>query len=378
MADSLETTTPISLELPSNANENVLRNALLMSSLSGRSVALTNIRSFCQPSGLNKPLIAFIELIASFTNADVKGCGLGSTTLVFSPQEPLHIKKSISLDLQGPYGIGMNLVPLVICALYQQKKITISAIGSTHGNDFFSVDVLREHVLKPLHPYAFLLTVTSDKIACQPDGDGQTHVVLEGKHALDNRIPSFSLQLQPTLISIRACLIASKELFVQNTLEHVEDLLHLSLSDYSVPVVIDKQYVQTTESSIALCVSGLFGSADGYDNDTPWIKTINSYYDSQALTQKDDFDTKLYADIAHFKKELTSTRVDAVLAEQLLPLIALQGGKLVCENVTSRLKDYIFVFEQILSVTISIEDNVISSKGFASSIEPEVWSLDEL
>ncbi|MGM5480676.1 MAG: hypothetical protein ACQESC_04425, partial [Nanobdellota archaeon] len=95
------------------------------------------------------------------------------------------------------------------------------------------------------------------------------------------------------------------------------------------------------------------------------------------------FDSRLYALIKDFKKELHTNTVSTDIAEQLIPLIAIQGGSFAVSTITSRMKGFIYVFEKILDISILIDtstaspDITLSSRGYASTIQPSSSDLSD-
>ncbi|MGM5481268.1 MAG: RNA 3'-terminal phosphate cyclase [Nanobdellota archaeon] len=354
-----------------------VRLAIIASALTKKPVTLKNI--CCErgaKSGLSMPLLAFIETMSSATEAEVKGAGVGSETLTFTPKTEFPSKRKLELNLDGPHSIALSLLPLAMAALYAPKKMTLHATGMTHGKNAPTIDVLRESFLRPLMPYAHECRLETKKMAFYPDHDGEVMLAIDGKHELDTACLQFKLEKQSQLAAIRARIVASKELAAKDVVERAEQLLRLAFRDKEVPIVVDTQYVSSTEHACAVSIHGLFGDEEGYDNDKPWIQSADAYLDDDAI--KNNFDTIVYGLIREFEEKLYSPSVDAKLAEQILPLLALQGGEMDVSQVTERLKGYIAVLEQVLGVDVEVNDTTIACKGYASQNVPRIKDLNEL
>lgn len=355
-----------------------MRTALLASALSGKAISINNICTDQKnKSGLSEPLIAFTEAMVSCTDAEIKGLGKGSDTITFSPQKSFTPPRKFKIDLGGPHSIALALIPFAIAGIHSPKRITIEATGMTHGLDAPSVDVLKEYLLRPLMPYADECMLSINKVAFYPDHDGNVTLSVRGKHELDKNSPRFSFKPSSDLVAIRGKLVASKDLAEQNILDRIEQLLRLAYREKQVPLVIDTNYVSSSENACAISLNALFGDQDGYDNDKPWIRQLDRHYRKKDLV--DGFDNRVYEFIREFEASMLSQEIEPLLAEQILPLVALQGGEVKMERITERLKGYAYVLETVLGVTIELgKDGVIRSGGYARNIEPRIKGIDEL
>lgn len=359
-----------------HASGGTVRLALLACAITQRPVVLKNICADRSEPGLSSPMISYIELMKTLTGASVSGVRVGSQTMTFAPSHAVTFPKRVTLDL-GPHSIALHSFPFFILALYQSRPIRFEITGTTHNAGSPSTDVLREHLLKYLHPYTRMLTSSLQVGALYPDSQGRFTVMIRGGNDLDEKIPAFSPEPLQQLSAIRIKALASMDLAADTGLNTIESLLDLSFNEYDVPPIVDVSYTDATDTSLAVSVFALFGNEDGYDNDIPWIHSTDRFF-----SRDDVLDERLAEKIPsmalELKSRMRSKRLDAMAAEQLLPLLALHGGTIQVEEVTLRLKGYIAVLQSVLGVYLEIDRGTITCSGYAQNISPDIADIDNL
>ncbi|MGM5480736.1 MAG: RNA 3'-terminal phosphate cyclase, partial [Nanobdellota archaeon] len=288
-----------------SASGGMIRNAVLASSLSGTPVILKNIFSKREPSGANESILQLISIFAHATKAVVSGLGVGSSTISFQPTIPFHPKKSIALQYKSPHNASLSLFTILIACMYQQRQILIRSNGVTHGKNGPSIDVLNTAFLPFIRSQVDKCVLSINTYSFYPSYDGDILCQIKGKRSLDSTIPRFDPRPHPDLSAVRAVITTNLQgPFAKRTWAYEQILTlafkgvaSLSLNTHTVPLSSD---------GCGITLSALYGKDNGFDTDLPWLHSKDLCGFSDDTTS---FDSRLYALIKDFKKELHTNTV---------------------------------------------------------------------
>ncbi len=153
---------------------NFMRMRLVLSTLSGRALKITNIRSKDTSPGLKEFEASLIRLFDKITNGSKVHVNETGTTLNYSPG--LLIGGKVEHDCSLERGIGYYLEPLLTLAPFCKHPLKVTLRGVTNNDVDPSPDLLKQSALPVLLKFILDdegLELKVDKRGCLPNGGGQ-------------------------------------------------------------------------------------------------------------------------------------------------------------------------------------------------------------
>lgn len=156
----------------------ILRTALALSALTGRSFAIDQIRAKRERPGLQRQHLTAVQAIAAVCDATIEGAELGSTSLSFCPGPiktgnycwPIGSAGSTSLVLQTV------LFPLLLAE--GESRVSIS--GGTHNSQAPTFEFLSESLQPLLAHMGYTVDFKLIKSGYYPAGGGEIQVTIQG------------------------------------------------------------------------------------------------------------------------------------------------------------------------------------------------------
>ena len=152
---------------------NFLRQRLILSTLSGVPVKITNIRSKGESPGLLEYEVELLQLLEKMTNGSKTNISVTGTALVYRPGILLggHVEHACNLQR----GIGYTLEFLLPLVPFCKKTTTIILTGITNGLSDPSVDLLKGTSLPLLKKFGVSDEVNLEvkKRGMPPEGGGK-------------------------------------------------------------------------------------------------------------------------------------------------------------------------------------------------------------
>ncbi|MBC7186856.1 MAG: RNA 3'-terminal phosphate cyclase [Calditrichaeota bacterium] len=155
----------------------VLRSALTLSLLTGKSFQIQNIRARRPKPGLMAQHLKAIEAAASVGQAQVQGAALGSTTLRFAPGVVTPGTYRFDIGTAGSTSLVAQTVavPLSRCAAASALTIT----GGTHVPWSPCFHFLQLHWLPLLAQAGFRISMELERAGFYPEGGGVIRMTVE-------------------------------------------------------------------------------------------------------------------------------------------------------------------------------------------------------
>ncbi|KAF5292854.1 hypothetical protein FQR65_LT11106 [Abscondita terminalis] len=153
---------------------NYLRQRLVLSILSGKSLRIDDIRSFDDYPGVHEFEVNLIRLLDKLTNGSIIELNETGTSLFFQPGL-LHGGR-IHHDCSLNRGIGYYLEPLVMLGLFCKESLDITLCGITNNNIDPTVDYILNAflpILKRFTIYHQNLELKILKRGMAPNGGGE-------------------------------------------------------------------------------------------------------------------------------------------------------------------------------------------------------------
>jgi len=319
----------------------ILRTALGLAVLTGKSCRIYNIRAKRKEAGLKEQHLQAVKALATLCDATVKGAYLGSQQLEFIPRAVKETLLNIKITTAG--SVGLVLQALLIPAVKYNLQLHIEG-GATFGK-----------WAPPIYYINSVLSYFLRKIGCDVD----IKVLREGFYPKGGAIVDVSTKLKQIkleklvaaekgkLLCIEGISVASQSLKAARVAERqAEAASKLLYEKFKIKPEIAIRYDKT------LCPgSGL----------QLWIETENSRLGADSFGERGKRSEIIGEEAA--KKliwEYEHGAVDSYAADQLLPYLALAGGKIAASKITEHAKTNIVVIEKFLPVKFVVEGNLIS------------------
>lgn len=312
----------------------ILRTAVALSAVTGKPLEINNIRRTRPKPGLATQHVKAVESLASICEAEVKGCELHSTNLIFKPGKIKGGTYEIDIGTAG--SISLFLQCLMPAAMHATETIGIKITGGTDVLWSPSIDYLRFVTLGALSRMGYYCDLKLIRRGYYPRGGGCVEAVIN-------------------LSSLK------KASFDTNTCSLVEGISHSS----GLPAHVAERQAASAQKILR---------EGGYENrisrETPYLNTGYQSIGSgitlwcgamggSALGKPGLRAEKVGENAAKMiLSELKSgAGVDVYLADQLIPYLALAGGgSFTTRAITPHTKTNIWVTEQFLDVKFRIEE----------------------
>jgi RNA 3'-terminal phosphate cyclase (ATP) len=110
----------------------ILRTALALSIVTGRPIAMRNIRAGRAKPGLRRQHLTCVHAAAQLCNAKVTGATVGSTQLEFEPTAPTTTEH-LELDIGTAGSTTLVLQTILVPAIVAGRALQVGVAGGTHN-----------------------------------------------------------------------------------------------------------------------------------------------------------------------------------------------------------------------------------------------------
>ena len=330
----------------------ILRQALALSMATGKAFKITNIRKGrCNP-GLAPQHLAAVNAAKELCNAEVKGHAIGSTEIYFAPGEVKPGRYKVDIGTAG--SITLMLQSLLLPSIFAGKKISFHITGGTDVKWSQPFDYFKFVFLPQMNRYADV-EANLFRRGYYPKGGGEVKLSINGKYTLADDIPSILLLEQKNLLQVRGISHSSLDLEEPGVAERQAESARLTLDELKIPVAIKLEHSKSYSTGSGITLWAVYGGEE-VDFVNPIILGADS------LGERGKKSEEVGKEAANNLKEVirSDAAVDAYLADQLIPFMALAGGLIRTSKVTNHVKSNIYVAEKFLDVKFSVKDNIIS------------------
>ena len=312
----------------------IIRTALALSALTGKSFFIEKIRAKRKNPGLAAQHLSCVKAVAKLCNARVSGAFLGSTKLSFEPGK-IETKK-LKIDI-GTAGSIPLVLQALIPALTQAEEFEIKIKGGTDVKFAPSIDYTKEVFLKLLEKMGCETKLLIEKRGFYPRGGGFVTFRIS-----NSNLKRYDFVEQGKILSLKGNSIASVELKKARVAERQASSA-LKLLNPSFSIRIKKGYVEA--DSIGSVI-------------TLWLETEKSILGASSLGEKGKRAEEVGKEAAQALMEEIESKaaIDEHAADQLLPYLALTGGSLKTSKISEHAKTNAFVIEKFLPVKFEINE----------------------
>ena len=321
----------------------IVRTALALSALTGNPFEVDNIRKGRCDSGLKAQHLYCIKSLKELCNAKTNDIKLGSEYLKFIPGE---IKaKNLNIDIGTAGSISLLLQAVLLPCLFADKKIKLTIIGGTDGKWAMPFDYFNEVFIPQIKDYADI-DVKLLKRGYYPKGGGKIELNIHPKYKFEdikNINKPISLIEQGSLLQIKGISHASKDLEKANVAERQAKAAESILNKYEVPIDIRTEYYDTLNPGSGIVL---------------WAKFEHAILGSDGLGERGK-KAELVGEEAtkNLIKEIESkAAVDSHLEDNLIPFMALFGGKIKVSELTDHTKTNIYIVEKFLDLKFNVDE----------------------
>lgn len=332
----------------------ILRTALALSIITQKPFDIYNIRINRPQPGLKPQHLYCIKAMQQITDSKAEEVFLGSKKIRFIPQP---IKKSkIDIDLKTAGSITLFLQSILLPCIMSNKKIIINVKGGTDVKWSMLWDYYNEIIISHLKRYA---TIDSKIIKRGFYPKGQGDVLIKIKNNNSNK--KLNLFEKGKLIHIKGISSAPKNRINDHFSERQANSAKHVLSQFNCPIKIDSRYHEDENNSfISLWAT--------YSKDENEIDLNNPIKIGSDFLGKDNLPEEIGSIAANkLVNEINSGAVcDEHLADNLIPFLAIYGGKIKTSKITKHILSNIYVCETFLNSKIEIEGNYITAQPIQS------------
>ncbi len=331
----------------------ILRNALALSCLTGKSFSITNVRRGRDKPGLKAQHLYCVKAAAQLTKAEFSDVEIGSSSMEFFPKRLSAATLDIDIGTAG--SITLFLQAVLIPSMFANAPVKILVTGGTDGKWSMPFDYFKEVFFPHIKQFAGIEAKLLRR-GYYPKGGGKVGINVSPKVKLSdfNNFADFyyytknqgrgiiSLE-QGNVLQVKGHSHASKRLAGANVAERQAEMAQMSLKKLGCPVNIDSGYADSLSPG-----SGI----------TLWAK-----FDSGAIVGADALgergkpseDVGKEAAEKLIREISKGAPIDSHLADNLIPFLGLFGGKIKVAEITNHTLTNIYVTEKFLGIEFDVD-----------------------
>ncbi|MBW3022734.1 RNA 3'-phosphate cyclase, partial [Candidatus Woesearchaeota archaeon] len=225
----------------------IVRNALALSVLTGKSFSVSDIRKGRSPPGLKAQHLFCVKAAARLSNAEFTDIELGSTSISFFPNKLKAANLDIDIGTAG--SISLFLQSVLIPAMFANAPIKISVIGGTDGKWAMPFDYIKNVFLPHIQKYAGI-ELKLLRRGFYPKGGGKISLEVKPKYKISDfenfqelheylkQQDKIILEEQGKLLQVKGISNASKSLSEAKVAERQASVAEMTLKKLNCPVQI--------------------------------------------------------------------------------------------------------------------------------------------
>lgn len=350
----------------------ILRTALGLSALTGQAFEITDIRKNRPNPGLRPQHLSCVKAVAELCNGSFEGAEVSSGAIKFYPRQ---IKsRTLSVDIGTAGSVTLLLQSLLLPVVFGDTKFRVKVTGGTDvpfspPSDYFA-SVLVPHLRKFCEGIEFKV----ERRGFVREGGGKVELQAKPKFSL-SEYGSFNEFLsairgdvtskmtfvnQGKLLQIKGSSVASADLQKADVAERQAKAAKAILSKLDVPVSIGSSYSETLSTGSVISLWAVFSDSDEVSQLNPVI--LGSSCLGERGKKAEDVGRE--ASFQLMNEISSKAPVDRHLADQLLPFLALAGGKIKVSEITPHCLTNIYAIEKFLGKCFEVdaESKIICQK----------------
>jgi RNA 3'-phosphate cyclase len=342
----------------------IIRTSLGFSVMSQKAFEASDIRKGRKEPGLKSQHLHGIKALKKISDAIAEGDELGSSDLKFWPRKVTS--KNLEIDVGTAGSITLLMQSLMLPCIFSSKPITIKMTGGTDvpwspSFDYFA-NVFIPQLARFVKIDAKLL-----KRGYYPKGNGSVEVNINPKFSLNDfesfsqflinlkdKAQPFNLAEQGHLIHIKGISHASMDLQNAGVAERTARSAQAILArKFRVPIKISSEYQKTDSTGSGITLWAIFSrKKEDIDEFNP-IRIGSDVLGERGKKSEEVGEECANRLISHIESK---TPVDAHLCDQLLPFLALIGGKIKTSKITGHSRSNIYAIEQFMGSIFDVNE----------------------
>ena len=342
----------------------IVRTALAFSTLSRRILEVHSIRKGRSQPGMKNQLVYCVEAMKKICNAETKGDYLGSLELNYMPNEIFG--GEINIDVKSAAALTLLLQCLVLPLCFAENETRIKMTGGTDVPSSPSFDCYTNTILPMFLRYADI-QIRMIKRGFFPAGSGEIEALISPKYKLSafnsfitfkNLINKNSMPVifckKGVLKALNASINCANKLKKEKILERLSDTIINSFetSGYENLNLIN-EYTESSSPGFVITLWATFQNQDSPEDITLQVHHVSKKDTIPEVLAR----TAVNELIALIESE---SAVDSFLADNIIPLLALSGGKIKVSEITEHTYTNIYYIEKFTDTKFKIDNNIIS------------------
>lgn len=320
----------------------IIRTAVAVASIMDKPVHLYNIRENRTNPGLRAQHLKGLEALATLCNGKINGGAIGSKEVDFIPGEIQGQDLNINVGTAG--SISLVLQTLMLPAIHCKNSVTLRITGGTDVKWSPQIDYMKYVLLPLLRKMNYQGNIELEKRGYYPKGGGIVTVNIN-----PCELKALNLTQAGNVTAIRGISHASSLLKKSKVAERQANKARgLIFEKHGLKTDISTAYGNSTSIGSGIVL---------------WAETEHSVIGASALGERGNPAEDVGEDaVLQLTRELTGA-VDRHAADQLVPYIAIAGGKIKTSRVTEHCKTNVWVCNQF-GLNVEITNNEIKADGF--------------
>jgi len=322
----------------------ILRVATGLAIATRQSIRVVNIRQNRRKPGLQTQHLAGLRAAATFCDGQLTGDAINSTAIEFTPG-PTQ-RGQLDLPIQTAGSIALALQPIIIAALGTRQPVTITVNGGATFGRWSPPAPYLDRVLSPMiEPFGLKLSLQVDRHGFYPQGGARVTCQLRPCAAASRpiaergkllRIKGVSIaanHLREARVALRQAQAATQRLLAERLGARVD--IRPDYDDTRCPgsgIVLWAEFEQTLLGASALGAPGKRSERVGEEAADALLEALRG-----------------------------DGTVDAHMADQLIPVIALAGGAFRVPAMTEHVEVNLAIVRQLLGDCIQIHDRWVQA-----------------
>lgn len=331
----------------------IIRTALALSALTRIPFRAEKIRHNRPKPGLKHQHLCCINALEKLSDARVKGAQLGSSAIEFVPGKTTH--GTLWLDIGTAGSITLLLQSLLLPSMFADNKVQLKIKGGTDTKWSMPIDYFTHVILDHFKDFASI-KIETQKRGYYPKGQGFVELsIIPVLHINDFKnthefishlrtsVKRINLTEKVPVFQIRGISSASQILKSADVAKRQATGAKEKIGSF-YPVNIEEEYEQTASVGTIItlwtvCKQGKVAiGADALGERGKRAETVGATAAEKLLGV------------------LNSDAVaDSHLADNIIPLLALVGGRIKTETITEHIRSNIYVCETFLGTRFKVD-----------------------
>lgn len=335
----------------------IVRTALALSTALNKSFEVYNIRQGREKPGLKAQHLTCLKGLEQLCGAKYSDVKIGSDRFRYIPGEVKARKVDVDIGTAG--SITLLLQSLLVPCFLAGHSVNLKIKGGTSGKWQMPFDYFDNVFIPHLENYGSI-TAKVHKRGYYPKGGGDVEIKISPFFMLDSRHEAKQANLlEPgELIQIKGISHASKMLQDSNVAERQAEAAKSLLLGLGVNIDIRTEYCDTLSLGSGITLWAVYSKNQESSAINPVI------LGSDIIGEKGKPAEQVGSEAAkRLVSEIESKApVDEYLADNMIPFLALFGGKIRASSISSHTKTNIYVAEQFLGKIFHVDEkeNIIS------------------